>query len=141
MFGSLFDWSYSCFAIHQQSSPSPYKSHWNYPILHCVYNHLVIFWVSIYCNVHMVMNTLKHLTPYVMSLHTLQRKLVFMWFKNNCTFCLLCLKHLDLSHWHCPFEGWGLKLLKHCHYWSHVCKYLAHTSFAFSFATCEVAQT
>ncbi len=88
-----------------------------------------------------VMNASKHLTPYVMSLHPLQRKLIFMWFKNNYMFCLMCFKHLDLSHWHCPFEGWRIKLFKHCHCWSHICKSLTHTSFAFSFATWKVAQT
>lgn len=82
----------------------------------------LIFLVFTYCDVHSIMNTLGHMTPFVMSLHPLQRKLSFMWIKNNYTlFHLPSFKHpyiaLTLSFLKMGFEPMQtLSLLITCKY-------------------------
>jgi len=80
-----------------------------------------ILWTSLYYDVHMVMNALRHGTSSMTSLHSLQRKLVYMWFMINYTLFLLpCFIHLDATLT-LFLQGWGSNPCRHCYCWFHMC--------------------
>jgi hypothetical protein len=69
----------------------------------------------------MVMNALRHIISSMTSLHSLQRKLVYMWFMINYTlFDLPCFIHLD-AMLTLSLPRWGSNPCRHCYCWFHMC--------------------
>ncbi len=60
---------------------------------------------------------------YIMSLHPLQKKPFFVHGLGaiTCSF-LFHASNIQMTHLHCPFQGWHLHYHKHSHCWSLLCK-------------------
>lgn len=102
-------------------------------LLCCVCIHPIdLFSIHLLWCAPMTMNAHIHMMLSMMSLHPLQRKLVFMWLKTTTCFSFH-ISNIKMPCWHCPFHVQGLNARKQCSVLFNPCKSFVLTIFSTRF--------